>query len=113
MGSANEYGRLLGRNIFAGGKDSAYAAIIQAAQERLGGAAYFCNAHMLIEALRSQPLAAALAAAEWTFPDGMPVVAAMKLLGHRRTERVAGMDAVPELCAQCDERRLSVYFHGC
>jgi N-acetylglucosaminyldiphosphoundecaprenol N-acetyl-beta-D-mannosaminyltransferase len=113
MGTAIGRGQLLGRHLFTAGKDAAYACLLQAARDRRGGAAYFCNVHMLIESLSSAPLAEALSCGEWTFPDGMPLVAALRTLGYRTTERVAGMDAVPELCAACDREKLSVFFYGC
>ena len=40
---------VLGHPVFAGAFTDAMQAIVDAAQRRSGGAAYFCNAHMAIE----------------------------------------------------------------
>ncbi len=86
--------------------------LVEAARQRTGGAAYFCNVHMLIERLSHSELDRAIRSASWVFPDGKPIAVAMRLFGYRRAERVAGLDAVPDLCRIAAERGLKVYFYG-
>lgn len=104
--------RLLGHRLACGSEAAALASLIASARRRSGGAACFCNVHMCIEGLRDRVLRRALARAEWVLPDGMPLVLALRLLGARRCERVAGMDAVPALCRTAAAQGLKVYFYG-
>lgn len=87
-------------------------ALLDTAQRRAGGAAYFCNVHMLIERLSHPALDRAMRRAEWVLPDGKPIALAMRLFGLRRAQRVAGLDAVPDLCRMAEDRGLKVYFYG-
>jgi N-acetylglucosaminyldiphosphoundecaprenol N-acetyl-beta-D-mannosaminyltransferase len=104
--------QLFGHALYDRGRSAAYAAIIHRARRRAGGSALFCNVHMLVESLRFPELDRAMHAADWLLPDGMPLVRALRLLGDRRIERVAGMDAMPELCALCEREGLSIYVYG-
>jgi N-acetylglucosaminyldiphosphoundecaprenol N-acetyl-beta-D-mannosaminyltransferase len=87
-------------------------ALIAAAERRAGGSAYFCNVHMLIERLSHRDLDRAMRSASWIFPDGKPIAVTMRMFGYRRAERIAGLDAVPDLCRIAAERGLRVYFYG-
>ncbi len=104
--------RVLGHPMWSGDYTKALAELLEAARTRRGGAAFFCNVHMTIEGLRDHVLGTALSRAEWVFPDGVPLVAALHLLGQRRAQRVAGMDAVPDLCRLAAARGLRVFFYG-
>ncbi|MBA3685281.1 MAG: WecB/TagA/CpsF family glycosyltransferase [Planctomycetes bacterium] len=104
--------RVLGHPVWSGAYAVALAELLDAAQRRIGGSAYFCNVHMAVEAVRNRVLGKALARSEWVFPDGVPLVAALRLLGQRRAQRVAGMDAVPDLCRAAAARGLRVFFYG-
>jgi N-acetylglucosaminyldiphosphoundecaprenol N-acetyl-beta-D-mannosaminyltransferase len=104
--------RLIGHPLVCARERDALGSLLASARARRGGAVYFCNVHMCIEGLRDRALRRAMAAAEWLLPDGMPVVMALRLLGARGCERVAGMDAVPALCAAAAAEGLSVYFYG-
>jgi N-acetylglucosaminyldiphosphoundecaprenol N-acetyl-beta-D-mannosaminyltransferase len=105
-------GLIAGRPFWRRSYGEALTAILQQGERRCGGAAYFTNVHMLIERLSNRTLDRAMREATWVFPDGKPVAFAMRLFGLRRAERVAGLDAMPDLCALAAERGLSVYFYG-
>ncbi len=104
--------RLLGHRLVCGPESAILQVLLARARRRTGGAVCFCNVHMCIEGLRDRALRRALGRAEWVLPDGMPVVAALRLLHARYCQRVAGMDAMPALCRAAAAQGLKVYFYG-
>jgi len=50
--------------------------------------------------------------AHYSFADGMPVVVAANLLGHKFPERVTGADLVPALCEDAAKQSLRVFMMG-
>jgi N-acetylglucosaminyldiphosphoundecaprenol N-acetyl-beta-D-mannosaminyltransferase len=79
------------------------------------GAAYqiaTVNTDFLVNATGDAELHRILQNADLCYADGMPVVWASKLLGHRLPERVAGADFVPALCAQAAAMKHRVMFFG-
>lgn len=72
----------------------------------------FANVHMTIEAHWSPDFANIVNQADIVAPDGMPLAKAFQSLYNARQERVAGMDMMPTLLADCAEQGLSVYFFG-
>src|SRR3954468_1851115 len=105
-------GLIAGRPFWRRSYGEALVAILQKAERRDGGAAFFTNVHMLVERLSHRALEAAMRSATWVFPDGKPVAVAMRLFGLRRAERVAGLDALRDLCALAESRGLPVCFYG-
>jgi N-acetylglucosaminyldiphosphoundecaprenol N-acetyl-beta-D-mannosaminyltransferase len=77
-----------------------------------GGSALFCNSHMIVEGMGSPSLRRAMNSATWIFPDGMPILMALKMLGRRRAQRIAGVDALIDLCYEAQRLGLKVYFYG-
>jgi N-acetylglucosaminyldiphosphoundecaprenol N-acetyl-beta-D-mannosaminyltransferase len=62
-----------------------------------------CPVYTLMQGSERQDVRAALHGADWVFPDGMPVVWALRLLGEHSVGRVYGPDlmlALSELSAQ-------------
>lgn len=104
--------RLLGHRVVCDGWRPALDAVLARARTRAGGAACFANVHMLVEGLRDRRLRAAMAGADWVFPDGMPLVLALRALGRRGCARVAGMDAVPALLTAAEREGLAVAVYG-
>ena len=45
-------------------------------------------------------------------PDGMPILWAARLLGHRLPERVTGADMVPRLAELAAEKGYTIFFLG-
>lgn len=54
--------------------------------------AAFCNVHSVMTARREPDLARSLREADLTTPDGVPIVWALRALGHRGQQRVYGPD---------------------
>jgi N-acetylglucosaminyldiphosphoundecaprenol N-acetyl-beta-D-mannosaminyltransferase len=76
--------------------------------------AYVCvaNVHMTIEAHNDSAFAAIVNNANFVTPDGMPLVAALKILYGIEQERVTGMDLLPDLLRVAERERFTVYFYG-
>jgi N-acetylglucosaminyldiphosphoundecaprenol N-acetyl-beta-D-mannosaminyltransferase len=75
---------------------------------------YICvaNVHMTIEAYWDKEFATSVNNADLVTPDGMPIAMALRLLYGLKQERVAGMDLLPDLLKEAEERNLSVFFYG-
>lgn len=91
---------------------NAMGTIVQWAHRRESKAVCVANVHMLMEAYWHQKFAHDLQNADMVTPDGMPLVWMMRLLGHKRQDRVAGMDILQSLCQQASEENIKVFFLG-
>jgi N-acetylglucosaminyldiphosphoundecaprenol N-acetyl-beta-D-mannosaminyltransferase len=70
------------------------------------------NVHMLIEAWQNSHFADVLHRADLVTPDGMPLVWMLKLLGAKRSQRVAGMDIFRAVCEQAATAQISIFLLG-
>lgn len=70
------------------------------------------NPEKVIAAQRNPDLLHALENAALVIPDGIGVVAAARLLGKGRMNRVAGSDLMPELCGVAAAEGKSVFLYG-
>ena len=70
------------------------------------------NVHMLIEAWQNSHFADVLHKADLVTPDGMPLVWMLKLLGAKRSQRVAGMDIFRAVCEQAVTTKISIFLLG-
>jgi N-acetylglucosaminyldiphosphoundecaprenol N-acetyl-beta-D-mannosaminyltransferase len=67
----------------------------------------------LVMSSREDPeTAAAVAAATLATPDGMPLVWALRALGHRRATRIYGPDLMAAFCARAARSQIPVYLYG-
>jgi len=75
---------------------------------------YTCvaNVHMLIEAYKNKRFAQVVKHAAYITPDGKPLTWALRLLHGVKQERIAGMDLLPDLLKQAEEKNLPVFFYG-
>jgi len=75
---------------------------------------YVCisNVHMLIEGYRDPDFQKVINSADIATPDGMPLAKAIKWLYGIDQERVAGMDLMPDVMKESEEKRLSIYLYG-
>ena len=75
---------------------------------------YVCvaNVHMCIEAVKSKTFANVVNGANLVTPDGMPLAKAIQLLYGVKQDRVAGMDLLPDLLAEAENKKLGVFFYG-
>jgi N-acetylglucosaminyldiphosphoundecaprenol N-acetyl-beta-D-mannosaminyltransferase len=79
-------------------KSEAARLVIARANQATPGA-YVCltNVHTTVEAHRSPPLRAAVDSAFLSVPDGMPLVWILRRRGHRRTEKITGIEYIPSV----------------
>jgi len=75
---------------------------------------YVCvsNVHMCMEAYDSPSFLSVVNEADLAIPDGLPLVWAQKLLGHKRAEQVRGADLTLDLCEMAEKENISVGFFG-
>jgi N-acetylglucosaminyldiphosphoundecaprenol N-acetyl-beta-D-mannosaminyltransferase len=77
------------------------------------GRGYLCVAatHTVMACQEDGQLRAAVLGADFTVPDGQPLVWALRLLGHRLSDRVYGPDLMDAACARaaCTGRRFYLY----
>jgi len=86
--------------------------ILDTAATRSSRYACVANVHMLVEAHQDAAFASIVRGAGIITPDGKPLAWALRLLHGIRQERVAGMDLLPDLLAEAEQRQLSVFFYG-
>ena len=67
---------------------------------------------MLIEAYKDKNFNQIVSQADMSTPDGVPLRIAMRLLYGIRQERIAGMDALPDLLQEAEKRKKKVFFYG-
>lgn len=72
----------------------------------------FCNVHSVVEARDDGDLALALREMDLTTPDGMPLVWALRALGHRGQQRVYGPDLMELALRHGVERGWTHFFFG-
>jgi N-acetylglucosaminyldiphosphoundecaprenol N-acetyl-beta-D-mannosaminyltransferase len=79
-----------------------------------GHRGYICVAatHTVMAAREDPDLLAAVLAADFTVPDGQPLVWALNLLGHRLGDRVYGPDLMDRACARAARTGLRFYLYG-
>jgi N-acetylglucosaminyldiphosphoundecaprenol N-acetyl-beta-D-mannosaminyltransferase len=79
-----------------------------------GHRGYLCVAatHTVMATQDDPGLRAAVLAADFTVPDGQPLVWALKALGHDVDGRVYGPDLMEQACARAAENGLRFYLYG-
>ncbi|NEQ55387.1 MAG: WecB/TagA/CpsF family glycosyltransferase, partial [Leptolyngbya sp. SIO3F4] len=82
------------------------------AKQHLSKTVCVANVHMLMESRCNKELNLALQNSDLTTPDGMPLVWAMRTLGFKDQDRVAGMDIFQAICQQCVDHNLSLFLLG-
>jgi N-acetylglucosaminyldiphosphoundecaprenol N-acetyl-beta-D-mannosaminyltransferase len=73
---------------------------------------YVANVHMLIEAWQNSRFAGGMRSADLVTPDGAPLVWMLKLMGSKRSERVAGMDIFRATCERAAQEKISIFLLG-
>lgn len=71
-----------------------------------------CDAHSIVHASRDLQHGRHIAEADMVTPDGWPVAAMLRRLGHPRQERINGPDLMERLLAEAEARGLGVYVYG-
>lgn len=67
---------------------------------------------MTIEAHWDKSFAELVNHADLVTPDGMPLAKAVNLLYGQKQDRVAGMDLLPDLLKEAEDKNLNVFFYG-
>jgi N-acetylglucosaminyldiphosphoundecaprenol N-acetyl-beta-D-mannosaminyltransferase len=86
--------------------------IIKLGEKRTSAYVCFANVHMVIEAYWNPNFAVLVNNANIVAPDGVPLLKALRLLHRQKQERVAGMDMMPSVLAECEKQGLSVFLFG-
>ena len=79
-----------------------------------GGRGYICVAavHTVMACAEDAELRSAVLAADFTVPDGQPLVWALNLLGHGLRDRVYGPTLMDRACARAARTGQSFYLYG-
>ena len=86
--------------------------IFALAAMRKGSYVTFTNVHMLMEARQDPAFAAVVNGADMAMADGAPVAIYLKRKRGIEQPRLPGMDMLPLLLAEAEQREKSVYFYG-
>src|SRR3954447_26370 len=79
-----------------------------------GSRGYVCVAatHTVMACREDPELRAAVTGADFTVPDGQPLVWALKLLGHPLEDRVYGPELMDRACARAAQSGQRIYLYG-
>jgi N-acetylglucosaminyldiphosphoundecaprenol N-acetyl-beta-D-mannosaminyltransferase len=103
---------LLGVHVTAFNLPRAVEEMEQAVRENRRAYASTCPVYTLMQGQERLEVRAALNAADWVTPDGMPVVWALRLLGARSVGRVYGPDLMLALTARSATLGYSQFYLG-
>lgn len=103
---------ILGVNVAVSSYDEVVHHSLVWARGRHSRALFFANVHVIMEAVDDPAFLRQLNYAGTAFPDGMPLVWALRLLGEKRAQRVCGSDATAALLAAAEKDGISVGFYG-
>jgi len=103
---------ILGVNVAVSSYDEVVQKTLLWAEERHSRALLFANVHMVMEAADNPAFLGRLNDADAVFPDGMPLVWALRALGQKCAQRVYGPDATAVVLAAAEKAGISVGFYG-
>jgi len=103
---------ILGVNVAVSNYDEVIRRCLDWAQGRRSRALYFAAVHMVMEAVDDPAFLCLLNDSGTVFPDGMPLVWALRLLGESGAQRVCGPDATAALLLAAERAGVSVGFYG-
>lgn len=112
MTDIRKYRQIISLNIDLLSYSDALAKIILLARAKQPGYICFANVHMTIEAHKDEIFAKQVNAANIVTADGMPIVKTLKFFYGKQQERIAGMDAFPDLLKLATDNELNVFFFG-
>lgn len=104
--------RILGVQIVASSYDEVVTRCIEWANANESHTVFFADVHMIMEGHEQCGFRSRLNAADMVNPDGMPVVWALRALGHRNARRVYGPDAMLALLRAAQDSGIPVGFYG-
>jgi N-acetylglucosaminyldiphosphoundecaprenol N-acetyl-beta-D-mannosaminyltransferase len=103
---------VLGVQIAVSSYDEVIRTSLLWAQEGESRAFFFAAVHMVMEAVDHPEFLPVLNSAGTVFPDGMPLVWALKALGEKNARRVCGTDTTSAVLAAAEKSCFSVGFYG-
>jgi N-acetylglucosaminyldiphosphoundecaprenol N-acetyl-beta-D-mannosaminyltransferase len=103
---------LLGVNLAVSSYDEVVTKCVNWAKASEPHAVLFANVHMLMEAHDTAGFRSALNRADMVNPDGMPLVWALRALGHSNARRVYGPDATEALLGAAQSSNIPIGFYG-
>lgn len=86
--------------------------IIGIAKQKQHGYVCFANVHMTIEAYENKIFADQVNKSTLVLSDGVPLAKAIGFFYGLKQERIAGMDAFPDLLKLAEDKNLKVFFFG-
>ncbi len=104
--------KLLHFNISTGSYSEFVAHAINLAEQKISSYICVANVHMFIEAYTDRKFLQIVNNADVITPDGKPLCWALKVIKGIVQPRVCGMDFLPSLLEQAQEKSLSVFFYG-
>lgn len=107
-----KYTNVIGLNINLISYQNAMLGIIDLAKQRANAYVCFANVHMTIEAYQDRTFKEQVNKASLVLPDGMPLVKTLKIFYGQRQERIAGMDAMPDLIKLAELNGCKIFFFG-
>ncbi len=104
--------RILNTQITTGSYSDFVDHVFQLAAQKYSSYVCFSNVHMLIEAYKDEDFNQIVSQSDMSTPDGVPLRIAMRILYGIPQERIAGMDAFPDLLKEAAQRKKSVFLYG-
>ena len=92
--------------------DTAVERICDWAQRHESRYVSICDAHSIVRASRDGQHGHHIAQADMVTPDGWPVAAMLRRLGHPQQQRINGPDLMERLLVDAQSRGLGVYVYG-
>lgn len=89
-----------------------YEGVMDWIEARRGGYVCVAATHTVVASQDDPELRAAVLGADFTVPDGQPLVWALKLLGHRLSDRVYGPELMDRACARAARTGRRMYLYG-
>lgn len=90
----------------------ALSEILDLARKKQASYSCFANVHMIIESYKDPEFKKNVNNSAFSFPDGVPLVWALRLLYGIKQERIAGIDFMIDAIKECEKGKLSVFLFG-
>jgi N-acetylglucosaminyldiphosphoundecaprenol N-acetyl-beta-D-mannosaminyltransferase len=103
---------ILGVNVAVCSYDQVIHHSLAWTRERHSRALFFASVHTIMEAVDHPAFLLQLKNAGTVFPDGMPLVWALRALGEKSAQRVCGPDAMAALLTAAENAGIPVGFYG-
>ena len=103
---------ILGVNVAVSSYDEVVQRSLLWASQKQSRALFFAAVHMVMEAADHPDFLPVLNSAGTVFPDGLPLVWALRALGEKRARRVCGTDTMALMLAEAEKAGEPVGFYG-